>query len=566
MSRLSAGLALIFAAAASLAACTTMPAPVSGGSGQTVTGTYLEGNLAAAEGDLNSAAAFYADTLRQDPDNNDLLTRTFLYAATVGDTERAILLASRITAQQPDNRAARLVLAVAAMAKKNYSAALDNIHKASQGPFTSLTNSVLEAWALEGQGNTEGALKALDALQSQSGVQGLYAFHKALILDSAGRTKDAEAAYKESLSLTGAGPRVADAYGRFMEIHGNTTGARELYARLEKENPSHPVAQEARARLAAGAKPKPMIETPAEGAAEGLFGIAASLTEDRSADVAMFYLNLTLYLRPDLDLARVLLADHYEQQEKYDIANAIYGKIGTSSPYHGMIEVQKAINEARQSHTGKAVAELQAMGQREPNNVDVWTALGDIYRSAEKYPEASAAYDKAVAAAGTSDERLWNLYYARGVSEERSKHWDNAERDLKESLKLKPDQPQVLNYLGYSWVDQGRNLKEAVGMLEKARALRPLDGYIVDSVGWAYFRLSRFKDAATTLEQAVLLTPGDPTVNDHLGDAYWRVGRKNEARFQWSHALALEPTADRKLIIEKKLEQGLDAAGNGGAS
>jgi Flp pilus assembly protein TadD len=124
----------------------------------------------------------------------------------------------------------------------------------------------------------------------------------------------------------------------------------------------------------------------------------------------------------------------------------------------------------------------------------------------------------------------------------------------------------VLNYLGYSWVDQGRNLKEAVGMLEKARALRPLDGYIVDSVGWAYFRLSRFKDAATTLEQAVLLTPGDPTVNDHLGDAYWRVGRKNEARFQWSHALALEPTADRKLIIEKKLEQGLDAAGNGGAS
>ena len=307
-----------------------------------------------------------------------------------------------------------------------------------------------------------------------------------------------------------------------------------------------------------------MIETPAQGAAEGLFGIAASLTEDRSADVAMFYLNLALYLRPDLDLARVLLADHFEQQGKYDNANAIYRKLGSSSPYRDMVEVQIAINEARQDHLDKAVAELNAMGQREPNNVDVWTALGDIYRSAEKYSEASSAYDKAVAAAGTSDERLWNLYYARGVTEERSKHWDNAERDLKAALKLKPDQPQVLNYLGYSWVDQGRNLKEAVGMLEKARTLRPLDGYIVDSVGWAYFRLGRYKDAATTLEEAVLLTPADPTVNDHLGDAYWKVGRKVEARFQWNHALGLNPPDDQKAAIQRKLEIGLDA--NAGAS
>ncbi len=553
------GLALLLGAGA-LAACGTLPAHVGEG-GQTAAGTYLQGYLAASEGDLNAAAAFYADTLRRDPNNTDLLDRTFLYTATIGDTDRAIGLAQRIAVQQPDNRAARLVLAIAAMKKKDYAAALDDIHNASQGPFTSLTNSVLEAWVLEGQGKTDEALKALDALNAQSGVQGLHDFHKALLLDYAGRTLETEAAYKVSLATTGAGPRIADAYGRFMEIKGDVAGARELYARLEKENPDHPVAIEARARMAAGTKPRPMIETPAQGAAEGLFGIAASLTEDRSADVAMFYLNLALYLRPDLDLARVLLADHYESQEKFDIANSIYRKIGSSSPYYDMVSVQIAINEARQDHMDKAVAELNAMGQREPNNVDVWTALGDIYRSAEKYSEASQAYDKAVAAAGTSDERLWNLYYARGVTEERSKHWDNAERDLLEALKLKPNEPQVLNYLGYSWVDQGRNLKEAVGMLEKARSLRPLDGYIVDSVGWAYYRLGHYKDAASTLEEAVLLTPADPTINDHLGDAYWRVGRKVEARFQWNHALSLNPPDDQKAIIQRKLDNGLDAGG-----
>ncbi len=550
--------------AATLVACGTMPSQL-GNSGRTATGSYLSGNLAAAEGDLASAAGFYSDSLHEDPANTDLLTRAFLFSATVGDTERAIALARRIAKEQPDSRAAQLVLAVAAFARKDYAEAAVDIRQSSQGPFTSLTKSVLEAWALAGQRDTNGALKTLEGLQSQSGTQGLYAFHKALLLDFANRP-EAEAAYTIAMTVMGNGPRIAEAYGRYLEIHGNAAAARDVYLKLAKENPGHPVASVGLARIAAGAKPKPMIETAAQGAAESLFGIAASLTEDRSADVAMFYLNLSLYLRSDLDLARVLLADHYEHQQKHDIANAIYKKIGPSSPYHNMVDVQISINEARLGHTDKAIAQLNAMGRQRPQDVDVWTALGDIYRSAEKYPEAAAAYDKAVAAANASDERRWGLFYARGVAFERSKNWDAAERDLKEALKLKPDQPQVLNYLGYSWVDRGRNLKEAVGMLEKARALRPLDGYIVDSVGWAYFRLGRYKDAASALEEAVLLSPGDPTINDHLGDAYWRVGRKIEARFQWQHALSLEPGADQKPVIEQKLQRGLDAATAGGTS
>jgi len=547
-----------------LAACGNMHAAVED-SGKTVSGSYLSGNLAAAEGDLDSAAGFYAETLQEDPANSELLTRAFLFSATVGDTERAIALARRIAKQQPDARAARLVLSVSEFAKKDYAGAAVDIRQSSQGPFTSLTKSLLEAWALAGQHDFDGAMKALDTLQSQGGTQGLYALHKALLLDFAGRP-EAATAYKTAMTVLANGPRVAEAYGRYLEIHGDAAAAKAVYSKLAQDNPGHPMLGIGLARIAAGKRPKPMVETATQGAAESLFGIASSLNEDRSADVAIFYLNLSLYLRPDLDLARVLLADHYEKRLKFDIANAIYKKIDASSPYYNMVQTQSAINEGRLGNNDKAVVELKAMAAQRPNDVDVWTSLGDLYRAQEKYPDAAAAYDHAVAATSATDERRWGLLYARGVALERSKHWDEAERDLKEALRLKPDQPQVLNYLGYSWVDQGRNLKEAVGMLEKARGLRPLDGYIVDSVGWAYYRLGRYKEATNALEEAVLLTPADPTINDHLGDAYWKVGRKNEARFQWNHALGLEPQADQKSAIEKKLLRGLDAATAGGAT
>lgn len=551
----------VLVAAAALAACSGVPVKL--GTGRNTTGSYLAGHLAAAEGDLKSAAGFYSHTLRDDPANNDLLTRTFLYTAAMGDTDRAISLAQRIAEQDTDNRAARLVLSLASFKKKNYTQALVEVRKSATGPFTSITNSLLQAWALEGLGDTDGALKELKGLETQSGAQGLFAFHQALILDHAGRTSEAQTAYQSAIGLLGAGPRVADAYGRFLEMQGQAGAAKDLYTRLEKDNPGHPVAKMALQRIEIGKKPTRLIATPADGAAEGLFGVAASLTEERSADVAIFYLNLTLYLRPDLELARVLLADHYENQEKYDVANAIYAKISSSSPYRAMVEVQIAINEARLGNTAKAIASLKAQAKARPQDPDAWTALGDIERSAQNFTEAAAAYAKAIEITGPVDARRWGLLYARGVSLERAKKWDEAERDLQEALRLKPDQPQVLNYLGYSWVDRGHNLKEAVGMLEKARALRPLDGYIVDSVGWAYFRLGRYADAATTLEQAVLLAPADPTINDHLGDAYWRVGRKLEASFQWRHALALNPEADQKPIIERKLEVGLDAATGG---
>src|SRR5262249_4690493 len=190
----------------------------------------------------------------------------------------------------------------------------------------------------------------------------------------------------------------------------------------------------------------------------------------------------------------------------------------------------------------------------------IWSALGDLERDAEHYPQAVTDYSKAIDALPKDAMNRWAVYYARGIAYHESGKLSDAERDLKEALRLSPDQPDVLNFLGYSWVDQKRNMSDAVKMLEKAHTLRPLDGYIADSVGWAYYRMGRYDDAAMALEEAVLLAPGTSEINDHLGDAYWHVGRKIEARFQWRHALSLDPEEKDKASIQKKLDLGLDVA------
>ena len=230
-----------------------------------------------------------------------------------------------------------------------------------------------------------------------------------------------------------------------------------------------------------------------------------------------------------------------------------------------MTQVQAAINDGRLGQANAGIAKMKALAVLQPKESDVWTALGDLFRGADQFSEAAAAYDKAIAGIPAGDRRLIGLYYARGVSLERSNRWNAAESDFRAALKLNPDRADVLNYLGYSWVDKGEHLDEAVTMLEKARALRPLDGMIADSVGWAYYRLGRFPDAARALEEAVQLAPGAPDVNDHLGDAYWRVGRKIDARFQWQHALQLKPDAKQKTVIERKLQFGLDPVSASGS-
>jgi tetratricopeptide (TPR) repeat protein len=518
---------------------------------------YLSAHLAASQHDLPDAAQLYQSSLAGDPNNTDLLNRAFMFTAAAGDMDKAAALAERIVKLQPTDPPARLTLAVHAFKEGDYREARMQLAQSAKGPFQERVLALMDAWASQGAGDTKQALTDINVVVTSGGTETLAAYHRALILDLAGRNDEAEAAYKEGMASAGDSPRLVEAYGRFLERQGRTADAQALYTRHASNTALIAIQAQGLARLQSGRKPDRLVSTPAAGAGEVLFGIAAGLTDQNSADLSTLYLRMSLYLSPDLDYAKVVLADRFDRLSKYDDAITAYRTVGSDSPYYAEAQIDAALDEAKLDHNDKAISDLKSYTASHPTDIEGWTALGDIYRSADQYPEAADAYDHAVKLLNPPNNNDWPLYYARGVSEERSKNWGAAEADLLTALKLSPDQASVLNYLGYSWVDQDRRMPEAIAMLEKARSLSPFDGYIVDSVGWAYYRQGRYQDAAKTLLEAVLLVPGDSTINEHLGDAYWKVGRKLDARFQWSHALAFGPDDKQKVELEAKLKDGL---------
>jgi Flp pilus assembly protein TadD len=312
-----------------------------------------------------------------------------------------------------------------------------------------------------------------------------------------------------------------------------------------------------RDQVDAGVRTPLLINQPAEGLAEVFYSLGEALSSESS--VGAIYLQLALYMQPDFPFALATLAHVYEGAKRYESAIAAYDRIPKGTPLDSSVEIRKALNLNQLERIDEAKTVLEEIAKRDPEDTKALDALGSIMRGHKRYAEAVDYYNRVITILGKPQPKHWQYYYARGTSYERLKKWPQAEADLKVALKLSPDQPLVLNYLGYSWIDQSRNLKEGMAMIEKAVKAKPDDGYIVDSLGWAHFRLGNYKDAVKHLERAVELRPEDPVLNDHLGDSLWRVGREREARFQWEQALTLKPEPEDSEKIKKKLDKGLPA-------
>lgn len=307
---------------------------------------------------------------------------------------------------------------------------------------------------------------------------------------------------------------------------------------------------------AAAAVP-PLVTSAQGGGAEALYGLGASLGRRGGEDLGLVYLQLSLYLAPEHPLALLSLADLYESLKKPGMAIKVYQRIPKDSSLHRNASIQMASDLDALNRGPEAEKELEAIIAKDPKDLEAIMALGNVLRGHKKFAECADVYSKGIDTIANPDKANWVIFYFRGICYERSKQWPKAEADLKKALALFPDQPHVLNYLGYSWIDQGINLDEGMAMIKKAVQQRPDDGYIVDSLGWAYYRLGNYDDAVKQLDRAIELKPEDPTINDHLGDAYWRVGRRLEAKFQWAHARDLKPEPEDLPKILAKLKDGL---------
>lgn len=525
--------------------------------GLTVSGSYLAARHASVERDATAASAFYRAALRADPKNSELLDRAFIASLADGDIDEAVKLADRILTVDKNNRVARLVAGVRALKQKQYTQAQQNVNQSIRGPITDLVATLVSGWASYGAGNTQAAVSSIDKLAGPEWYPIFKDLHTGMILELANKQKEAGVRFERAYKLDDSALRVSDAYARWLSRNKDAAAATAVYEAFDKKLARHPLVVEGIRETKAGKKLPPLAENPQQGAAEALYGIGASLTRRGGEDLALVYLQLALYLNPNHSLALLSLADLYESVKKPAMAIKVYERVPAASPLKRNAQIQLATDLDAVDRTEDGIKILNGVVADDPKDLEAIMALGNIERARKKFADCADTYSKGIDAQTGAEKPNWVFYYFRGICFERSKQWAKAEGDLKKALEMQPEQPHVLNYLGYSWIDQGINLDDAMKMIRRAVDQRPDDGYIVDSLGWAYYRIADYENAVKNLERAIDLKPEDPTINDHLGDAYWRVGRTLEARFQWAHARDLKPEADELPKIEAKLRDGL---------
>jgi len=527
---------------------------------ESVYGSFLAGLIAERQGDYAAAADFMTHALSAEPDNAGLLMQAFMLNAAEGRVETAAALAERLEELGHTDVASLLVLASRALDEGDPGEGRELLAKQPPSGLVELTRPVLDGWLAVADGEGEEAIEALDQLGEEPGLDPLLALHRALMLDVMGEEDEAVAVAEafiensENLSL-----RLVWHLGNLLERAGQEERAEALYAEFRERNPENSfLAEELQRRRAES--PPVLVAGARRGFAEALFDFASLLAQEQAAIPALIHAQLSLHLAPELDTTRVLIGEILQYQGRREAAIAIYESVPEDSPLAWSAQLRVAEELERLERHEEAAEKLRKLADSRPDRYEPLYRLGNLLRDQEDFEEAAKAYSQALQVVGEPQRQHWILYYFRAIAYERSDQWEKAEPDFKKALELEADQPFVLNYLAYSWIEQERNFDKAEEMLIRAVEREPDDGHITDSLGWLYYRLGDYRKAVEHLERAVELQPQDPVINDHLGDAYWRVDRRREAVVQWRRALSLDPEEAEIPIIEQKIEEGLPAA------
>jgi len=519
-------------------------------------GSYLAATHARGQRDAAAAASYYRAALRADPRNNELLGRTFLAVLAAGEVDEAVRLAERVLQVDKTDRIARLVLGVRAIKQKQYPVARRELAQSIRGPITDLAATLLSAWTLASPSEAKQATDAIDKLAGADWYAIFKDLHAALILDLAGRRNDALKRFERAYGRDPTALRVVQGYASVLSREDRNDEALTMLAALEQSLPRHPFIMEAIDDINAGNELEPLLDTPQAGAAEALYGLGEAFGQRDGEDLGLVYLQLALYLEPSHALALLALGDLYENLSRHELAIKSYERVAPDSPLLRKAQMGIAVNLGSLDHLEEAKSRLENLIAADPRDLEAFTALGNVLRNAKQFTECADASSRGIATIDKDRRSNWAIYYLRGMCLDRARQWTKAEADFKKALALNPEQPDVLNSLGFSWIDQGINLEEGMSMVRRALAKRPNDGEFVDSLGWGYFRLGYTEEALKHIERAAALMPDESTIQDHLGDVYARMGREAQARKQWARARALNPDPDELLKIEAKLAAG----------
>jgi tetratricopeptide (TPR) repeat protein len=525
----------------------------------TVLGLYLAANTAAAQGRDDIAAEYFARAADQvDPAGNSFLKeQAFAAAVLAGRIDQAAKLAPADGEASAGNvRLGRLVTGVENLASGKGQAAYDALDPDKVGPPYRTAALLLRPWAASAAGNAEASLQAGE-IRGDPIAQAFAQQNHALLLEHAGKTSDADVAFKALLSQDTRIPIFSLAYGAFLERQNRRPDAITLYDALLAERPDYAPARIARDRAKAK-RPAPAGPTPAAGASEALLALASTAVAQNQPAGAIAYLRLCLRLNPQESEALTAIAGILEDAGNVEEARADYAAVPKGSPEYLDAQSRLTLSYLNSNDNAKAVQTAQQAARDYPDDIDAQILLADTLRDTKDFAGSLPVLNKVMAAKGK--DVSWQLYYSRAVVLEQVGQWPAAERDLRAALALAPNQAELQNYLGYSWADKNENLPQALDLLTKAHRAQPNSGAILDSLGWAYYRTGDLKQAVADLEQAVELEPAEADINDHLGDVYLKAGRTLEARYQWERVLTLQADPKLRAAATAKLAANPDEA------
>lgn len=519
-------------------------------------GSFLAGRFARGHEDLSEAAQYLGETLARDPSNEPLMHETMRINLLAGNTAKAIELARKMADEANDDPLIATILMLDQVQKGDYVRAEKFVVKTADEGLYGVIKPVLRSWLNVGSGELVGSADLQAAIDKSGFFAPFITYHQALMNDVLGNDQLARESYLKASADPAITPyRVVEAMSNFYQRHDQWKEAQEVYDQYATANPDSTLIPDK--ILKRSGEIEPMVGSASEGLSELFFTTASILFGEESSQETFLYLRIALALRPNNPPAQLMLANLYEQMQDYAAAIRIYDSITPGTVFYRRGQIRKALNYEAMGKQNLALKLLARVAEVNPKDNSALITMGDMLREQEKFEEAAGAYTDAIARAEPLKNSDWPLLYARGISFERDGEWGKAEADFERALKLEPNQPDVLNYLAYSWLLMNENIGKAREYLEIAASARPEDAHIIDSLGWAHYLSGDYSAAVEHLEKAADLMPDDPTVNDHLGDAYWRVGRKIEAKFQWQRALNFKPEEPVAEIIRGKLDHGL---------
>ena len=522
-------------------------------------GNYLTGRVAYNNHDLNDATLSFRDALKKNPNEDLLLRRSFIAELEAGNLDHAIKLAERALKQKQTSIFMHLVIGLRDAKEGSWEKALGNFTKMESSQVNEILKPLLLGWSYLGKKDLTKARQNLLSLKKKRGFELLSLLHTALALQDQEKMSVIDKLLDEAIGSAEETPsRLALTAANYYQKTGRKETAINLIDKIKSKHFNLEILKGGRRTTKGSSLSELTVRSPQDGISEALFDIASALRDEYDNNASLIFVRLASYMRPEFHSAQILLGEILEERGKYPEAIKEFEQIPEKSIFFRMAQLRLSQTLRQDGKPRAAILVLERLKQRQPKNAENFIRLGDIYRSQKDWDEAIFAYNTAINLTNRDSKSGWILYYSRGVALEQSGQWDMAEADFIKALELAPNQPFIMNYLGYAWTEQGINLKKAEQLIRKAVSLRPKDGYITDSLGWVLYQTSRFDEAVPILERAVRLRPNDATINDHLGDAYWQVQRKLEAIYQWKRAITMNPDSELKEKIQQKLSFGLD--------